>query len=73
MTFLACSTCDEVVIKGMDSEMKIRAKVIIVKDGAVMAVCKGCNTELQIPLKVDNDLAKSLAKKAEPCLYLKKF
>lgn len=70
-SFLACSNCHEVVLKGMDSEIKIRAKVILVREDSAFAVCKGCDAELAIPLRFDQDLAKSLSQ-AEPRLYLKK-
>ncbi len=69
--FLACTVCHEVVIKGIDREIKVRAKVILVRDDHTYAVCKGCGTELEIPFKFDTDLAKSLASTG-PRLYLQK-
>jgi hypothetical protein len=50
---LSCSKCDEVILKSMGGETKIRGKVITVKEGKVFAVCKGCNSEVQIPLSFD--------------------
>lgn len=70
--FLACTSCHEVVVKSIDGEVKVRAKVILVRDGHTYAVCKGCNTELEIPLTYDSTLAKSLAQTTGPRLYLKK-
>ncbi len=70
-SFLACKNCHEVVVKGMGTEIKIRAKVILVRDEKTYAVCKGCGTELEVPFRFDVDLAKSLAQ-SEPRLYLKK-
>jgi len=69
--FLACMKCHEVVVKGMGAEIKVRAKVLVVREGRTFAVCKGCNTELEVPLRFDLDLAKSLSQ-TEPRLYLKK-
>lgn len=70
--FLACSNCHELVIKGMgDNQQKIRTKVILIKNNAVMAVCKGCGSEIPIPLTFDVELAKSLFQKEEPRLYIK--
>jgi RNase P subunit RPR2 len=70
--FLACSSCHEVVIKGVGSEVKVRAKVIIAREHGVFAVCKGCGVELQVPFRLDQDLAKSLPTVTGPRLYLKK-
>jgi RNase P subunit RPR2 len=70
-SFLACTNCHEVVVKGMGAEIKVRAKVILVRDGCTYAVCKGCDTELEVPLRFDIDLAKSMAQSG-PRLYLKK-
>lgn len=50
--------------------MKIHAKLILVKGDDVYAVCKGCGSEIPIPMKVDTDVAKSISKKSEPRLYL---
>lgn len=70
--FLACSTCHEVVLKSVSEEMKLRAKVLVFKEDLVYAVCKGCNSEIQVPIRLDEDLTKSLAKKSSgPRLYLK--
>lgn len=69
--FLACKSCHEVVIKSIGTEIKIRAKVLLIRDGNTFAVCKGCNAELAVPLRFDLDLAKSLLQSG-PRLYLKK-
>lgn len=70
-SFLACTNCHEVVIKSVNDEIKVRAKVILVRDNQTLAVCKGCDAELEIPLTFDAALAKSLAYGAGPRLYLK--
>jgi RNase P subunit RPR2 len=69
--FLACTICHEVVLKGIGEEIKVRAKVILVRKGHTYAVCKGCGSELEVPFRFDLDLAKSLAQ-TDPRLYLKK-
>lgn len=72
--FLACSKCDETVIKGMNSgEVKIRAKVLVIRGIDTYAICKGCGSELKIPLSFDEDVAKSIYSKKEPRLYLKSY
>lgn len=70
-SFLACTKCHEIVVKGMGSEIKVRAKVLLVRDSHTYAVCKGCGSELEVPLRFDEQMAKSLSK-SEPRLYLKK-
>lgn len=71
-SFLACGNCHEVVVKGLGNEVKVRAKVILIRGGKTFAVCKGCGDELQVPLKYDQDMAKSLPMTTGPRLYLKK-
>jgi hypothetical protein len=46
---LTCK-CSEVVMKSRGTDEVIRAKVLIVKGDQVFAVCKGCNTEVELPL-----------------------
>ncbi len=71
-SFLACANCHEVVVKGLHEEVKVRAKVILVRDDKTYAVCKGCGEELEVPLRYDQDLAKALPLTNGPRLYLKK-
>ncbi len=74
-SFLACSVCDEIVLKSLNNQIKLRAKVVLVKDDKVLAICKGCDSEIQVPFCLDYDLAKSLSKSDGlenfPRLYLK--
>lgn len=70
--FLACTNCHEVVVKSMNDEVKVRAKVLLVRDDRTYAVCKGCDSELEVPLVFDMSLAKSMVNTAGPRLYLKK-
>lgn len=59
---ICCPSCSEVIVKSMNgSEIKIRSKVTIFRDNDCYAVCKGCNAEVAIPLKIDQEvLHKSL-------------
>lgn len=68
---LNCSKCDSQILKSNGDSVKLRAKVIVVKDDATFAVCKGCNSEIQVPFVLDEALAKSIAIN-EPRLYLSK-
>lgn len=72
--FLACSNCHELVIKSVGGELKLRTKIILIsEDQGARAVCKGCNTEIPIPLILDTDMVKSIAKGNSPRLYLSSF
>lgn len=70
--FLACANCHEVVVKSLRDEVKVRAKVIVVRDDSTYAICKGCGEEIKVPLKYDAELAKALPQEVGPRLYLKK-
>ena len=72
--FLACSKCHEMVVKSVDGEIKMRTKILLISEGkGARAVCKGCGEEIPIPLKLDVDMVKSLAKEKSPPLYLRSF
>lgn len=72
--FLACSKCGEMVIKSVGGELKLRTKILLVSDEkGARAVCKGCSAELPIPMKLDLDMVKSMAKQQTPPLYLRSF
>jgi len=66
---LFCANCDEVIVKSSGSSTKIRSKVIIIRDDSTFAVCKGCDTELELPvtLEVKKSVNKSISR-----LYVKK-
>lgn len=58
---LLCPHCDEVIVKSLGpSNMKIRGKLLLVKNSQVYTVCKRCDRDVLIPLKVDDDMMKSL-------------
>jgi ribosomal protein S27E len=66
---LVCK-CGEVLIKSAGEATKLRSKIIIFKNGEALAVCKGCGTELPVPVKLDKmDLLKS----QNPRLFLRKI
>ena len=72
--FLACSNCHEMVIKSVGGEIKLRTKILLFsEEKGARAVCKGCGTELPIPLELDTDVVKSMAKQQTPPLYLRSF
>ena len=72
--FLACSKCHEMVVKSVDGEIKMRTKILLIsEEKGARAVCKGCGEEIPIPVKMDVDMVKSLAKEKSPPLYLRSF
>jgi RNase P subunit RPR2 len=72
--FLACSNCHEMVIKSVNGEIKVRTKILLLsEDKEARAVCKGCGEEIPIPVKLDVEMVKSIAKATSPPLYLRSF
>ena len=72
MNHLINCACGEVIVKSLNSDTKIRgAKIILFKNDLAYAVCKSCNTEVQIPLALDVDMLKSLAQKSPMPLYIR--
>ena len=69
---LCCARCGEVVIKSMGSSTKIRAKVLIIRDDQAFAICKGCDSEIPLPLAMDETMVKSLVNTAKLRLYVRK-
>lgn len=63
MNHLISCQCGEVIVKSLDSDTKIRAKIVVFRDTEAYAVCKSCNTEIKIPLRLDMDMLKSMANK----------
>lgn len=66
---LLCAKCDEVIVKSNGSSTKIRSKVIIIRDDSTFAVCKGCGTDLELPVTLE---IKQSVSKAISRLYIKK-
>ena len=56
--------CSEIVMKSIGSESKIRSKILVLREGSVFAVCKGCSQEILVPLKV-------VAEEVNPPLLIK--
>lgn len=58
---LKCGRCGEVVLKSVGSSLKLRSKVVVFKPtGETVAVCKGCNNEVVVPVQVDEPLLKAM-------------
>lgn len=51
-TDIVCK-CSEIIMKSVGGETKIRSKVLVFKSGGAYAVCKGCGTEVRVPVKAD--------------------
>ena len=65
---LSCIHCDEVVVKSIGPDFKIRSKVLIIKGLSTFAVCKGCGTELELPISLE---LKTSVNKSVSRLYIK--
>lgn len=71
MDALCCAKCGEIVLKSMaDDSAKLRAKVIVFRDDSAFAICKGCGTELQIPVAIDTKQMAQISKSLR--LYIRK-
>lgn len=57
-----CPRCSGVLVKSLGDEVKIRGKVLIIKDDQCHVVCKNCNAEVPINMRVNQEeLTKSLS------------
>lgn len=71
MDALCCVKCGEIVLKSMaDDSAKLRAKVLVFKDDGAFAICKGCGTELQVPIALDMKQMAQVSKSLR--LYVRK-
>ena len=61
MSHLIHCSCGEVIVKAIGSDTKIRAKILVFKEDAAFAVCKSCDSEVQVPLSLNEDMLKSLS------------
>lgn len=50
---LFCKNCHDVVLKSTSDTTKLRCKLLVFKDGKSYAVCKGCDSEIEVPLSLD--------------------
>jgi len=64
MKHLIHCVCGEVIVKS-SADTKIRAKILVFKDGGAFAVCKSCDQEVKVPLHIDVDLLKSMSVNTE--------
>lgn len=71
MKALCCSSCGDVVIKSSNDGTKIRSKVLVLNEQGAFAVCKGCGKDIQVPLKLDDVVMKSIAASENLKLYVK--
>lgn len=68
MEHLLVCRCKQVLVKSINGTTKIRAKIIVFRGNRAFAVCKGCNAELPVPIKLDR--ADLLSKSGSPRLVL---
>ncbi len=61
MNHLISCTCGEVIVKSLDADTKVRAKIVVFRNMDAYAVCKSCNSEVKIPLRLDTDMLKSMS------------
>ena len=55
MNQLVLCKCGEVISKSFNGTTKVRSKVVIFKGSKCYVVCKGCGSELQVPIHIDRD------------------
>jgi ribosomal protein S27E len=70
MTHLIHCSCGEVIVKSQGPDTKVRAKIVVFKDNAAFAVCKGCDSEVAIPLQLNEDLLKSMSAAPEKSRHI---
>ncbi len=56
---LVCKRCTEVILKSVGNEIKIRGKLLVIRDGKAFSVCKGCGFEVEVPLLFDKSVLQS--------------
>lgn len=70
MDYLLTCPCGEIILKSVNGTTKIRNKIVVFAGDSAVAVCKGCNTEHKIPVRLDRvEMIKSLS--SQPRLYLR--
>jgi ribosomal protein S27E len=53
MEHLLTCKCGEVVVKSVNGTTKIRNKMMVFKEGRSYAVCKGCGSEVPVPVTLE--------------------
>lgn len=77
MNHLIHCPCGEVIVKSLGPDTKIRAKILVFRDTTAYAVCKSCDSEVQVPLQINEEMMKSMAssppstEKAHVPLYIR--
>ncbi len=71
MNHLISCTCGEVIVKSLDADTKVRAKIVVFRDDQAYAVCKACSSEVKIPLRLDTDMLKSMSEHRPVRLYIR--
>lgn len=71
MNHLISCTCGEVIIKSLDADTKVRAKIVVFRDDQAFAICKACSSEVKIPLRLDTDMLKSMSEQRPVRLYIR--
>jgi len=61
MTHLVHCSCGEVIVKSLGPDTKVRAKVLVFKNDTAYAVCKSCDTEVEVPLQLNTEMLKSMS------------
>lgn len=70
---LNCPRCSELILKGTESDIKIRSRVLLLKGiNEAYAVCKGCGDEVSVPLQLELSVVKSLPLSTNPRLFISK-
>lgn len=71
---LSCTKCGELLVKSLGNEVKVRGKVFIFRDNKSYTVCKGCGSEVQVPVLLERgETVQSLLSKSNTGLFVKKF
>jgi ribosomal protein S27E len=65
---LVCNKCQQVLVKSIDGVTKVVNKILLFKGDQGYAVCKGCNREVLVPIKLDR--GELLLKSKNPKLIL---
>jgi len=52
-THLTCPKCAEIIMKSSEGDLKVRCRVLVIRGDSVYSICKGCNSEVRVPLVLD--------------------
>lgn len=73
MNHLITCKCGDAIVKSQSDETKVRAKIVVFRDDKAYAICKSCDAEVEIPLRIDEVMLKSMSSTSRhaPRLYIK--